>query len=145
MTGGQCSAVGCGNCTSSWARRGGSDGSKSSCESYTILSKYQPPPPNRSDETIASILLYIVANEGLLFVLGIKLWVKGIPTVGRFHAINPSLIAKHTLRYLVYIGVIPEAQGRGYTRRLVEHVTVMVCICDVSCKLLHLANSSVGV
>ncbi|RPB29364.1 hypothetical protein L211DRAFT_775940 [Terfezia boudieri ATCC MYA-4762] len=47
--------------------------------------------------------------------------------------------------YLVYIGVIPDAQGRGYSRRLVEHVTVMADALNEPCYVESSARKNVAI
>lgn len=47
--------------------------------------------------------------------------------------------------YLVYIGVTPEAQGRGFSRRLVEHVTEMADEQNVPCYVESSARKNVAI
>ncbi|KAF8463508.1 hypothetical protein BDZ91DRAFT_620724, partial [Kalaharituber pfeilii] len=113
-------------------------------ENYEGVALWMPPGQNMDD-------WWTILRSGMW-----KLWFK-LSSEGRKRWFDEFLPKLHDTKeevmgdrdpnswYLVYIGVIPEAQGRGYSRKLVEHVTVMADALNEPCYVESSARKNVAI
>lgn len=105
-------------------------------DNFSAVALWMPPGKNMDD-------LWTILRSGLW-----RLWFK-LTFTGRnrlfseffplLHSTKADIDPQNTAWYLVYIGTVPEARGKGYARRLVE--PVMTC-CQKEGSMIYLENSN---